>query len=153
MFFVVDNWFSINDETMTIALENSNMPLSQYCPNHDCSDCKIIPSLWAQVGMEEAAYCVFDCVLPTTTTTTTKPHPSHFSLSPCGPRSLWQKQLADLIFKKKKRPRQNWSRGHFEATQRAKFSILKPNFWSGDAAMGMAHWHNPNIVNFFSYIR
>ena len=42
MFFVVDNWFSINDETMTIALENSNMPLSQYCPNHDCSDCKIM---------------------------------------------------------------------------------------------------------------
>ena len=42
MFFVVDNWFSINDETMTIALENSNMPLSRYCLNHDCSDCKIM---------------------------------------------------------------------------------------------------------------
>ena len=71
--------------------------------NNDCSDCKIIPSLWAQVGMEEAAYCVFDCVLPTTTTTTTKPHPTPFSLSPCGPRSLWQKQLVELIFKKKSR--------------------------------------------------
>ena len=32
----------------------------------------------------------------------TPPHPTPFSLSPCGPRSLWQKQLADLIFKKKK---------------------------------------------------
>ena len=32
------------------------------------------------------------------------------------------------------------------------FSILKPNFWSGDTAMGMAHWHNPKRVNFFSNI-
>ena len=60
-------------------------------------------------------------------------------------------KLAELIFKKKK-PRQNWSRGHFEATQKANFSILKPNFWSGDTAMGMAHWHNPKRVNFFSNI-
>ena len=57
----------------------------------------------------------------------------------------------ELIFKKKK-PRQNWSRDHFEATQKANFSILKPNFWSGDTAMGMAHWHNPKRVNFFSNI-
>ena len=47
---------------------------------------------------------------------------------------------------------QNWSRDHFEATQKANFSILKPNFWSGDTAMGMAHWHNPKRVNFFSNI-
>ena len=51
-----------------------------------------------------------------------------------------------------KKPRQNWSRDHFEATQKANFSILKPNFWSGDTAMGMAHWHNPKRVNFFSNI-
>ena len=57
----------------------------------------------------------------------------------------------ELIFKKIK-PRQNWSRDHFEATQQANFSILKPNFWSGDTAMGMAHWHNPKRVNFFSNI-
>ena len=74
-----------------------------------------------------------------------------FSLSPCEPRLFWQNQLAELIFKKKK-PRQNWSRDHFEATQKANFSILKPNFWSGDTAMGMAHWHNPKRVNFFSNI-
>ena len=55
-------------------------------------------------------------------------------------------------FSRKKRPRQNWPRGHFEATQKANFSILKPNFWSGDTAMGMAHWHNPKRVNFFSNI-
>ena len=77
--------------------------------------------------------------------------PIPFSLSPCEPRLFWQNQLAELIFKKKK-PRQNWSRGHFEATQKANFSILKPNFWSGDTAMGMAHWHNPKRVNFFSNI-
>ena len=55
-------------------------------------------------------------------------------------------------FSRRKKPRQNWSRGHFEATQKANFSILKPNFWSGDTAMGMAHWHNPKRVNFFSNI-
>jgi len=38
---------------------------------------------------------------------------------------------------------QKWSRGHFEATQKANFLILKPNFCPGDAAMGVAHWHNP----------
>ena len=80
-----------------------------------------------------------------------QPCPIPFSLSPCEPRLFWQNQLAELIFKKKK-PRQNWSRGHFEATQKANFSILKPNFWSGDTAMGMAHWHNPKRVNFFSNI-
>ena len=79
------------------------------------------------------------------------PCPIPFSLSPCEPRLFWQNQLAELIFKKKK-PRQNWSRDHFEATQKANFSILKPNFWSGDTAMGMAHWHNPKRVNFFSNI-
>ena len=89
--------------------------------------------------MGEAAYFGFDCVLHTP------------SLSPCEPRLFWQNQLAELIFKKKK-PRQNWSRGHFEATQKANFSILKPNFWPGDTAMGMAHWHNPKRVNFFSNI-
>ena len=78
-----------------------------------------------------------------------KKHP--LFISPCEPRLFWQNQLAELIFKKKK-PRQNWSRGHFEATQKANFSILKPNFWSGDTAMGMAHWHNPKRVNFFSNI-
>ena len=72
-------------------------------------------------------------------------------LSPCESRLFWQNQLAELIFKKKK-PRQNWSRDHFEATQKANFSILKPNFWSGDTAMGMAHWHNPKRVDFFSNI-
>ena len=82
---------------------------------------------------------------------THQPCPIPFSLSPCEPRLFWQNQLAELIFKKKK-PRQNWSRGHFEATQKANFSILKPNFWSGDTAMGMAHWHNPKRVNFFSNI-
>ena len=80
-----------------------------------------------------------------------QPCPIPFSLSPCEPRLFWQNQLAELIFKKKK-PRQNWSRDHFEATQKANFSILKPNFWSGDTAMGMAHWHNPKRVNFFSNI-
>ena len=30
------------------------------------------------------------------------PPTTPFSLSPCGPRSLWQKRLAELIFKKKK---------------------------------------------------
>ena len=34
---------------------------------------------------------------------------------------------------------QNWSRGHFEATQKAPFSILKPNFWSSDTTVGVAH--------------
>ena len=103
--------------------------------------------------MGEAAYFGFDSVLhtPPLPPTPKKNHPTPFSLSPCEPRLFWQNQLAELIFKKK-RPRQNWSRGHFEATQRAKFSILKPNFWSGDAAMGMAHWHNPKRVNFFSNI-
>ena len=110
--------------------------------------------LFGKQVMGEAAYFGFDSVLhtPPPTSHTKKNHPTPFSLSPCEPRLFWQNQLAELIFKKK-RPRQNWSRGHFEATQRAKFSILKPNFWSGDAAMGMAHWHNPNRVNFFSNIR
>ena len=90
--------------------------------------CKIMSKLWKQQS----------CPIP-------------FSLSPCESRLFWQNQLAELIFKKKK-PRQNWSRGHFEATQKANFSILKPNFWSGDTAMGMAHWHNPKRVNFFSNI-
>merc|ERR1712107_226957 len=80
-----------------------------------------------------------------------QPCPIPFSLSPCEPRLFWQNQLAELIFKKKK-SRQNWSRDHFEAAQKANFSILKPNFWSGDTAMGMAHWHNPKRVNFFSNI-
>ena len=42
-------------------------------------------------------------------------------LSPCESRLFWQNQLAELIFKKKKKPRQNWSRGHFETTQKANF--------------------------------
>ena len=93
----------------------------------------------------QAAYFGFDCVLHT-------PPPSHPN-NPAPPpfHCLPVNLLAELIFKKKK-PRQNWSRGHFEATQKANFSILKPNFWSGDTAMGMAHWHNPKRVNFFSNI-
>ena len=97
--------------------------------------------------MGEEAYFGFDCVFPTPPYLPHQkktPHP--FSLSSCETRLFWQNQLAELIFKKK-RPRQNWSRGQFEATQRAKFSILQPNFWSGDEAMGMTHWHNPNRVN------
>ena len=82
-------------------------------------------------------------------TPTTLPHPLFIV-------SLWTPViLAEPVgwvdFQEKK-PRQNWSRGHFEATQKANFSILKPNFWSGDTAMGMAHWHNPKRVNFFSNI-
>ena len=82
-------------------------------------------------------------------TPTTLPHPLFIV-------SLWTPViLAEPVgwvdFQEKK-PRQKWSRGHFEATQKANFSILKPNFWSGDTAMGMAHWHNPKRVNFFSNI-
>ena len=66
------------------------------------------------------------------------PPPSH----PLDPgrygRSSWLSWLS-----RRKKPMQNWSRGHFEATQKANFSILKPNFCPGDAAMGVAHWHNP----------
>jgi hypothetical protein len=40
-----------------------------------------------------------------------------------GPPEVVQEALADL-----KKPRQNWSRDHFEATQKANFSILKPKF-------------------------
>merc|ERR1712079_449798 len=58
-----------------------------------------------------------------------------FSLSPCEPRLFWQNQLAELIFKKKK-PRQNWSRDHFEATQKANFSIPKPNSCSRKKSRG-----------------
>ena len=35
-------------------------------------------------------------------------------------------------FSRRKKTMQKWSRGHFEATKKAHFSILKPNFWSGD---------------------
>ena len=79
------------------------------------------------------------------------PAPSPFHCLPVNPgyfgRTSWLSW-----FSRKKRPRQNWPRGHFEATQKANFSNLKPNFWSGDTAMGMAHWHNPKRVNFFSNI-
>ena len=103
--------------------------------------------------MGEAAYFGFDSVLHTPPPLPhTKKKPPH----PLFIVSLWTPViLAEPVgwvdFQEKK-PRQNWSRGHFEATQKANFSILKPNFWSGDTAMGMAHWHNPKRVNFFSNI-
>ena len=74
--------------------------------------------------------------------------PWTFSVAPHPLPTRWtQVVMAEAVgwvdFREEKKPMQNWSRGHFEATQKANFSILKPNFCPGDAAMGVAHWHNP----------
>ena len=117
-------WISPLSSVFLVQLSNVS-PQPAFCPNYDCSDCKIM-------GLFLASPPPFHCL-------------------PVNPGYLGRTSWLSW-FSRRKKPRQNWSRDHFEATPRAKFSILKPNFWSGDAAMGMAHWHNPNKVNLFSNI-
>ena len=148
-------WISLLSSVFLVQLSNVS-PQPAFCPNYACSDCKIMEVFWHPfrprlLWEKQPTLVLIVCsTLPPYLPHQKKPPHPLFIVS------LWtQVVMAEAVgwvdFQEKK-PRQNWSRGHFEATQRAKFSILKPNFWSGDAAMGMAHWHNPNRVNFFSNI-